>query len=300
MSVREREVTFYSDGHKIAAVLFDPTRQERAGPGLVLCQGLGGIGRAYRFPQTARTFAAAGYTCLIFDYRGFGESEGPRDRLWPEEQLDDVRNALSYVASLPGVDEQRLGLWATSYGGAHVLQALAVDERVRCGVSIVGVSHGERWLHSIRRYWEWHALLNRIAEDRQRRVHEGRSAVLDRDEVMLLDPVTAEMRQRQAELSPDLAKTYPPLRLTLESVEKIIAYRPEELLARARPRPLLLIHTADDVLVPVDQALGAYACAGEPKRLVLLPGHHFSVYLSPLYEQVTQLSLDWLREHLLV
>lgn len=298
MAFREREVAFYSDGSKIAAMLFTPAEQQRPGPGVVLCQGLNGVGVTYRFPQTARAFAAAGYTSLIFDYRGFGASEGQANRLWPQEQLDDVCNALTFLAGQSEVDSQRLALWGTSFGGAHVVQAAAVDLRVRCLVSVVGIGNGERWIRQLWPYWRWRELSRRLEEDRRRRVLEGRSAVVERDELLALDPDSEAARRRHLDLSPDAKESYPPLRITLESAEKILAYRPEETISRVSPRPIMLIHTLDDVLVPPDESRAMYERAGERKKLVLLPGHHFSVYEPPLYDQVTQLSLDWFRQHL--
>jgi hypothetical protein len=39
----------------------------------------------------------------------------------------------------------------TSYGGATVVFVAAVDPRVKCVVSVVGVGNGARWMRSIRR-----------------------------------------------------------------------------------------------------------------------------------------------------
>ncbi|MBI3966522.1 MAG: alpha/beta fold hydrolase [Chloroflexi bacterium] len=298
MQYREREVSFYSEGNRIAAVLYEPAEQTRPGPGIVTCQGLNGIGRNYRFPQTCRAFATAGYTSLIFDFRGFGDSEGTPNRLWPQEQLEDTRNALSFLETLPGVDSDRLGLWGTSYGGAHVVHAAGVDPRVKCVVSVVGIGNSERWLRGLRRYWEWRELLRRLDEDRRRRVVEGESEVVGLAEVMPSDPLTEKLKERPAELSPDAKQPGRTARMTLESVEKLIAYRPEDVVDRISPRPLLLIHTEDDVIVPVDESRKLFERAGEPKQLVVLPGHHYSVYLPPLYDEVTRLSLEWLQQHL--
>lgn len=298
MPIREREVTFYSDGSKMAGVLFTPAEQSRPGPGVVLCQGLNGVGVSYRFPQTARAFAAAGYTSLIFDYRGYGASEGRPNRLWPEEQVDDIRNALTFLESQPDVDAERLALWGTSYGGAHVVRCAAEDRRVRCVVSVVGIGNSERWVRDVWPYWQWRELLKRLEADRRRRTLEGRSEVVARDEFLALEPSSEAARKRPHELSPDAKENYPPLRITLESAERILAYRPEDTIDRISPRPILLIHAADDVLVPPDESRAMFERAGQPKKLVILPGNHFSVYEAPLFNTVTELSLGWLREHL--
>ncbi|WP_347347166.1 alpha/beta hydrolase [Nigerium sp.] len=48
--------------------------------------------------------------------------------------------------------------------------------------------------------------------------------------------------------------------------------RPVEAIARISPRPLLLIHGADDRIIPVAHARALFEAAGQPKRLVIVPG----------------------------
>lgn len=51
--------------------------------------------------------------------------------------------------------------------------------------------------------------------------------------------------------------------------------RPVSLVGRISPRPLLLIHSAEDQLIPVDNSRRLYAAAGEPKELWITPtGEH--------------------------
>ncbi len=51
--------------------------------------------------------------------------------------------------------------------------------------------------------------------------------------------------------------------------------RPIDAVAAIAPRPLLLIHGADDRLIPLDNARALYEAAGQPKELWVLPelGH---------------------------
>lgn len=57
----------------------------------------------------------SGFNVLMFDYRGYGRSEGS-----PNEDgiYKDGRAAFDYVRLLPQVDSQRIILWGTSLGGA--------------------------------------------------------------------------------------------------------------------------------------------------------------------------------------
>ena len=49
-----------------------------------------------------RQFAAWGYVALRFDFRGCGESEGPRGRVIPSEEVADAISAVTYMAARAG------------------------------------------------------------------------------------------------------------------------------------------------------------------------------------------------------
>jgi dipeptidyl aminopeptidase/acylaminoacyl peptidase len=78
-------------------------------------------------PDNARVLTEHGYVALTFDYKGWGESEGPRSRLAPYCRVADVQAALTFRSTLPEVDAERFGLYGTSYGGATVVWAGAID-----------------------------------------------------------------------------------------------------------------------------------------------------------------------------
>jgi hypothetical protein len=83
--------------------------------------------------------------CLVFDYRYLRASDGePRGQIFPWEQIEDHRNAITYASELPEVDAERLGIWGTSYSGGHVLCVGALDRRVKCVASQVPPIDGWR------------------------------------------------------------------------------------------------------------------------------------------------------------
>ena len=97
---------------------------------IVMAHGLGGV-RQMRLDAFAERFAAAGYRCLVFDYRHFGASAGePRQLLSVRRQLEDWRCAIDYARQLEGVDPDRIVLWGTSFGGGHVIRTASRDPRV--------------------------------------------------------------------------------------------------------------------------------------------------------------------------
>lgn len=91
-----------------------------------------------------QAFSAAGYACVVFDYRRWGGSGehcnctsdvlcdshallsllhqdgSPRHCLYITEQLDDYRTVVKYCRQQPELDPQRVVLWGTSLSGGHV------------------------------------------------------------------------------------------------------------------------------------------------------------------------------------
>jgi len=66
----------------------------------------------------------AGFNVLMFDYRGFGQSEG---RPTLAGIVDDAAAALAALRARPGVEAQRLVVFGQSLGGATALRLLARD-----------------------------------------------------------------------------------------------------------------------------------------------------------------------------
>lgn len=127
--MKRLDVRFVSQGLQCSAWLYLPTGS-RPAPVIVMAHGLGGT-RVMRLDAFAEHFCHAGYACLVFDYRHFGDSEGqPRQLLDVQKQLQDWKAAIAFARSRHDVDSSRVVLWGTSFSGGHVLSAAADDGRV--------------------------------------------------------------------------------------------------------------------------------------------------------------------------
>ena len=288
-------VTFYSEGHELSGDLYLPDNLPKGDKraGVVLCHGYTGVKDLY-LPDNARVLNEAGYVVLTFDYKGWGKSAGTRSRLAPLSRVADVQAALTFLGLQDSVDEDRLGIYGTSYGGATVVWTAAVDQRVKCVVSCVGIGNGARWMRSVRRPDEWVDLLARSKKDREVRVLTGKSEYVAREEVLLPDRQSAELAAAARKNNPNAVGTIP-----LEYIDETLQFHPEWIVDKIAPRPLLLITTDDDRLVPPDEAEALYARAGEPKKLVVLKGWgHYEVYAGRAFEEVMGETLAWYRQHL--
>lgn len=288
-------ISFYSEGFKLDGDLFTPDDlkpgEKRAG--IVLCHGYTGVKDLY-LPDNARVLNEAGYVVLTFDYKGWGKSEGPRSRLAPYSRVADVQSAITFLGLQQSVDENRIGIFGTSYGGATIVWTGAIDERVRCIVSSVGVGNGRRWMRSVRRPDEWVDLLALAKKDREKRVLDGQSRFAERSEILLPDRQSAELAAAARRNNPNAINTLP-----LEYIDETLQFHPEWVVDKIAPRPILFITTDDDRLVPPDESHALYARAGEPKRLVTLKGFgHYEVYNEPAFSQVMDETLAWFRKYL--
>ena len=279
----------------MAGALFVPDdhKEGQKRPGIVLCHGYTGI-KEVVLADYALQFAAAGYVCLTFDYRGFGESEGPRWRLIPFEQVEDIRNAITFFEAQKEVDADRIGLWGTSFGGANVPYAAGVDHRAKCAVAQVGFGDGERVVRQHFPYWEMKKLLQEIEKDRTRRVLTGKSKATDPLDMLVNDPDSRHFLGQVYEAAPDMKCELP-----LETMEGILSYKPESVVDRISPRAILFLAAGGDIVCPPEEYEIMYRKAGEPKKLVILPDlPHYEIYSGEGFEKSAQIALEWFKQHL--
>src|SRR2546428_3743047 len=140
----EERVTFESDGLKLAGVLHLPEgrapRERR--PAFLVLHGFGSSKDSGGSTTTAKLFDELGYAALRFDMRGCGESQGPRGRVICLEQVEDTKSALTFLATRPEIDPDRIGAMGASFGAAVAVYTAGVDQRVAACLSAGGWGDG--------------------------------------------------------------------------------------------------------------------------------------------------------------
>lgn len=135
------DVEFLSGGVTCRAWLYLPA-SDTPRPVIVMAHGLGGT-KVMRLDAFAERFSAAGYACLVFDYRHFGDSDGePRQLLDVNKQLEDWKAAVAYARACPQVDGRRVVLWGTSFSGGHVLSTAAAVPGIEAVISQCPFTNG--------------------------------------------------------------------------------------------------------------------------------------------------------------
>jgi fermentation-respiration switch protein FrsA (DUF1100 family) len=284
-----KTVTYYSEGSVIAADLFTPDDavEGRKYPAVAICQGFTGIRSLALVYALGAAFNAAGYVAISFDYRGWGASGGERGRLAPLEQVDDIRNTLTYLETLDLVDVDRLGLVGISYGCLTAPHAAAVDPRVKAVLGCLGVATGYQAVTNIRTPQEMAEWETQVKAARRNRVLFNE---VDRS-VRSLDV----FRDRQSVAAlPLVWDAVPSWRnpMGFDSIGRVMDHRPIDYVSKISPRALGLLCAAEDTCADPHSLRQMFDAANEPKKWIEVPGvGHFDLYGGELLETVFKVEI---------
>jgi predicted acyl esterase len=275
-------VEFPSEGDMISAYLYLPEGVKS--PPVVVQAGGWCYVKELVQPFYAEAFAAAGMGALIFDYRGLGESGGePRQHLDPGNQIEDYRNAISYLQTRPDLDAERVGVWGISYSGGHVLILGAIDPRVRCVVSVVPVIDGLRHMQLSHGTVGYRKLTALLANERRKRFGTGEHSYMPHGST---DPVNEIVtwpfpasQPTFAWLKENQAPNYEN-RATIASTDMLLNYSVYPHVERLRDIPTMMVVAEGDDHTHWELEIEAFAAIPTPKKhLEIVPrSGHLGLY----------------------
>ncbi len=293
MAQRE-DVSFTAGDDRISAWLYRPAGDAPA-PLLVMAHGLGAV-RSMRLDAYADRFSAAGYACLVFDYRNFGDSEGrPRQLLDIGMQLADWAAAVAYARTLAGIDRSRIGLWGTSFGGGHVIATAARLPGIAAAVAQCPFTDGIASARTLSP-----SIFSRVG------MLAARDLVAAR---FRKPPVMVRAVGKPGEVAlmnaPDAYPGY--LRLVPQGVElpnevaarialKIMTYRPGRSAAKITC-PILFCVCEKDSVAPAAPTL-RYAAKAPRGEVRIYPEGHFAIYVDDAFDRVVADQLAFLDRYL--
>lgn len=251
----------------------------------------------------AARFQQAGYAALVYDNRNFGASEGlPRFEVDAFKQIEDYHDAITYAITLEEeVDPARIALWGSSYSGGNVLQASAVDRRIKAVIAQVPFVSGNSNAAGIM------PAMDAIMADRAR-IATGAAGELTT--VVAQDMAEATAGTSLSVLpTPDAFDFFvnSPLpdgtkwenKITLQSLFKLLKNEPRAYVRRISPTPLLMVVAELDLAVHVPTQLAVFGEASEPKELFFMSKTgHFDVYDGPGFEVNIERQLEFLKKWL--
>lgn len=280
-----RSADIISEGTRMAAEVYSPTDAPSRLPTIIMSHGWGGEAKDLR--PDAIEFARAGFLVVIFDYRGWGNSDARlisaskpiedngkltaevrevRGVVDPIDQTADILNAISWTHGYERCDPKRIGIWGSSFSGGHVVYVAARDQRIKAFVSQVG-SMDARWVIE-------HPGLRKLTYDQGSKRARG--------EIGYPQPLAAFNGMRGQPIW-----------------EKLMQYAPIEDIDRCDDcAKLFIIAENEELFDNHDHAIAAYEKSGGVKKLVTLQGiKHYGIYREKRSE-AQRLAIDWFSEHL--
>lgn len=268
----EEKVKFASDNLRLSGAVHLPEGRKdgERRPAIIMMHGFG-ANKSGGPEWICKQYAAWGYVALRFDYRGCGESEGERGRVIPLEEVADARNAVSYLASRPEVDPARIALCGSSLGAGVAVQAAAIDQRVAAVILENGLGNGERVIRGMHTPETWAKFLDLMADGIRHREATGTSKMIHRFDIF----------EMPKELQVNLTSNNSLMQFTAETAVGFFTFRPEELIAKIAPRPILILHSARDRVCNFEEAFSLMRRALPPTELHLIDGADHFMFVDP-------------------
>ena len=135
------DITFKSQGLRLAGHLYTPESFDPSGsyPAVVISSAFNQVKEQTGAVYGSR-LAAEGYVAISFDHAGYGDSEGElRNNENSFVKIESIRDAVSFMGTLPFVDRDRLfGLGVCASGGYMALVA-TTDKRLKAIATVSGM-----------------------------------------------------------------------------------------------------------------------------------------------------------------
>jgi hypothetical protein len=176
-------------------------------------------------------------------------------------------------------------------GGGIAVTAAAEDERVAAVAAVNSVSDGGRTTRRLHSDDSWAQLMDEIAEDRLHRACSGRSRLVPPFHALPMDEITTGYVDDELYKAPGFGSA-----VTLEAIDFLLRFRAEDRVGRISPRPLLLVHAAENLLYLPEESHALFGAAGEEKELILLEGVGHTEWMfddHPVYKRLEQLLGDF-------
>jgi uncharacterized protein len=295
--IERKEVSFKSEGLNCSGWYY-VSKKIKPGekhPAIVMAHGFSAV-KEMNLDAFATKFAEAGLIVLVFDYRFLGASEGePRGQIIYSEQITDYRNAITWISQQAEVDSSRIGIWGTSYSGAHVLCVAALDKRVKAVVAQAPYAGQtlENMEKSIERNSNWYI---------QSRNDRYTKNIMEYMPIVDSAGKYAVLPQKQAyDWFTRVAKEKAPSwknEITIESLDRDNEYNPRFYVPLISHTPLLMIIASHDIITPTDDEKKMFGLAKTTKKIIVVKGGHFDAYQGPAFEHFCQPALDWFKQYL--
>lgn len=275
-----------SHRYNLAATVYTPDdlKPGEKRPAFVVLCGFGGSKNTPEHIAQARLMSSLGYCSVCFDMPGCGQSEGEPGRLIIMEQVDAAMSAFEYMASRPDVDSDRIGLYGDSLGAAVAVYAAGLNKKVAAVIAAGGWGDGSRKFRKQHDSPEaWRKFTDLLEKGRKMKIETGETLMIHRFDIV---PIPEELRKT---LTGGVVMDF-----SVETAQSMYNARPQDVVAFIAPRPLLLLHPANDSVTPTIESIELFKNAGQPTELYLLAGEDHFPLSGPNPTRVPEYIKTWL------
>ncbi len=280
-----------SNGLKLKGHLYCPENfdAEKQYPAIIFSNPVTGI-KEQVVGNYAAAMAKKGYVALAFDPRNWGESEGsPRFHFNPFDIVEDVRNAISYISTLPFVNKEKLTGAGICSGSAFMGLVGITDKRLKSIANVSGLNdHTSLTDTDTYQDLDMDAILSYANQARQKYYETGE---VDLYPLIQGDPNSPYQFTREAydyyntkRAGTEKFPTYNPMG-TAMSIENMLIFSAARF-ADKLTTPLITI--IGEIAETKEQTMSFHEPAKGPKELIEIKGaSHMGLYDNPeLIEEV--------------
>lgn len=287
----KNKVNFLSEGTRIAGNLFVPENFNPNGnfSAIVCITPASGI-KEQTAGIYAEKLAKAGFITLAFDHRTYGESGGyPRGMENAPMKVEDIKNAISFIRTVPGVDREKVAELGICSGAGYSIQTAIFDQRVKSVATVSGfVDFIDYGLGGATQYSD---VLkgDKVAQFQQqiRMGSEARQKYFETGEVVLVDGIPVdnsgmgEFWDRAAQYYRNPKRggqfpTYTPLRAAM-SLDTRYFFNPSEQMELMSDRPFLAI-IGENALSAYFSEVAVDRAKGDKELFKIKNATHFDLY----------------------
>jgi fermentation-respiration switch protein FrsA (DUF1100 family) len=273
------DITFISNGNHIVGQVHIPDGNqvgERL-PGVVVVGPASSV--KGQVPTIyAERLAELGYAALAFDHSTYGESEGwPRSDEDPFAKVEDVKNAVTFLAGHHQIDEDRIAAVGVCAGGGYAPAAAVADRRIKVVATVSGLPDLRATIEAA---GDWQSIMVAAQNARQEYARTGRSTHVP----FLAEGELDVWRENGKKFYLTDRNKDPNWRneTLLWSYDKMIQFSAIDTAGLLAPTPLLVI--AGRQAETLDQSERLYERAQGVKEFYLIEGGtHFDFYDRPPY-----------------
>jgi fermentation-respiration switch protein FrsA (DUF1100 family) len=109
-------------------------------------------------------------------------------------------------------------------------------------------------------------------------------------------PIPAHVRDRLAQKSVQMFPSEAVQMFPAETAQSMYDFRADDVVGKIAPRPLLLLHSANDSVTPTEQSIEMFRRAAQPSELHLFSGADHFMFAEG-NTRVWGVLRDWLRDY---